>query len=91
VRDPKKREHKIYVDFLQNREGQTIAAPYCVRPVPKAPVSTPLEWKELTDKLDPKDFTIKTILPRLTKKGDIWEPFRKHKGINMLKALKALA
>lgn len=90
VRNPKKREHKIYIDFLQNREGQTIAAPYCVRPVAHAPVSTPLEWKELTPSLNPADFTIKTIHRRLAKKGDIWEPFRKHKGINMLKSLKKI-
>lgn len=90
VRDPKKREHKIYIDFLQNRQGQTIAAPYCVRPVPGAPVSTPLEWKELTRELKPSDFTIETIIPRVKKRGDIWEDFRKHRGINMLKALKKL-
>jgi bifunctional non-homologous end joining protein LigD len=90
VRNPKKREHKIYIDFLQNREGQTIAAPYCVRPVAKALVSTPLEWNELTPSLNPADFTIKTIHTRLAKKGDIWEPFRKHKGIDMLKSLKKI-
>jgi bifunctional non-homologous end joining protein LigD len=90
VRDPKKREHRIYVDFLQNRKGQTIAAPYCVRPVPKATVSTPLEWKELTSDLTPADFTIKNILKRVKKKGDIWKKFREHKGIHMLKSLKKL-
>jgi bifunctional non-homologous end joining protein LigD len=87
TRDPKKRQTKIYVDYLQNREGQTIAAPYGVRPVPGAPVSAPLEWKELTTDLKPSDFTIKTILKRLKKKGDVWEDFRKHKGINMLRGL----
>ena len=91
VRNPKKREHKIYVDFLQNREGQTIAAPYCVRPVSGATVSTPLEWDELTSDLSPADFTIKNISRRLKKKGDIWKPLLKHKGIHMLKALKKLS
>src|SRR5581483_3921564 len=41
VRDPQKRKGKIYVDFLQNRAGQTLAAPYSVRPTPEATVSTP--------------------------------------------------
>ncbi len=90
VRDPKKRQHKIYVDFLQNREGQTIAAPYCVRPVAKAPVSTPLEWDELTGDLHPSDFTIKNIFRRLSRKGDVWKGFLNHKGIDMLKSLKKL-
>ncbi len=90
VRDPKKRQHKIYVDFLQNREGQTIAAPYCVRPVAKAPVSTPLEWDELTGDLHPSDFTIKTIVRRLSRRGDVLKGLLNHKGIDMLKSLKKL-
>jgi bifunctional non-homologous end joining protein LigD len=73
-RSPKNRQRKIYLDFLQNRHGQTLAAPYSVRPAPGAPVSTPLDWKEVNSKLDPASFTMKNILKRLERKGDLWKP-----------------
>jgi bifunctional non-homologous end joining protein LigD len=73
-RSVKKRKNKIYLDFLQNRRGQTLAAPYSVRPRPGATVSTPLEWKEVNRKLSPSQFTMKNILKRLDKKGDLWTP-----------------
>lgn len=91
TRDPAKRQHRVYVDFLQNIQGQTIASAYCVRPVVGATVSTPLDWKELTDSLDPADFTMKNMPVRLKKKGDLWKPFLKHKGLNILKGLVKLA
>lgn len=91
MRNPQKREHKIYIDFLQNRKGQTIASPYCVRPVAKAQVSMPLEWNELTSDLTPGDFTIKNALRRLSRKGDVWKAFLKHPGINFLTVLKKLS
>ncbi len=72
-RMPKKRQKRIYLDFLQNRKGQTLAAPYSVRPKPGATVSTPLEWREVRKGLDPKDFTIKTIFRRLEKKGELFK------------------
>lgn len=68
-----KRSDKIYIDFLQNRKGQTIASAYSVRPKPGATVSTPLEWTEVNDRLDPKVFTIYTIFDRLKEKGDLWK------------------
>lgn len=74
VRNPEKRRRKIYMDFLQNRRGQTLAAPYSVRPRPGAPVSTPLEWKEVNKRLDPTRFTIETIFKRLDDKGDLFKP-----------------
>jgi bifunctional non-homologous end joining protein LigD len=74
ARDPAQRLHKIYLDYLQNRRGQTIAAPYSVRPVRGATVSTPLEWREVSKRLDPTRFTIKTLPRRLEKKGDLWQP-----------------
>ena len=52
--DPKKRGHKIYLDYLQNREGQTVASVYSVRPKPSATVSMPIEWDELTPDLSLK-------------------------------------
>lgn len=73
-RSIKKRDHKIYIDYLQNRKGQTLAAPYSVRPKPGATVSTPLEWSEVNDKLSPSQFTIKNVLKRFEKKCDLWKP-----------------
>jgi bifunctional non-homologous end joining protein LigD len=73
-RTPQKRVGKVYLDFLQNVEGKTMAAPYCVRPRPFAPVSTPLFWEELHNQVIPEKFTIKTILPRLEYYGDLWKP-----------------
>jgi bifunctional non-homologous end joining protein LigD len=73
-RAPHKRAGKVYLDFLQNVEGKTMASPYCVRPRPHAPVSTPLFWEELHNDVTPEQFTIKTILPRLEYYGDLWKP-----------------
>lgn len=69
-----KRGPKIYIDWLQNRTGQTLASVYSLRPVPGASVSTPLEWKEVNHKLSPKQFTIKNIFARIKKKGDLFLP-----------------
>ncbi|REG96089.1 DNA ligase D [Flavobacterium aquicola] len=73
-RSIKKRNHKIYIDYLQNRKGQTLVAPYSVRPKPGATVSTPLEWSEVNAKLSPSQFTIKNVIKRFEKKGDLWKP-----------------
>jgi bifunctional non-homologous end joining protein LigD len=74
VRNPAKRQQRVYLDFLQNRRGQTLAAPYAVRPYPAATVSTPLKWAEVRQGLDPTKFTIRTMAKRLEKIGDLWEP-----------------
>ncbi len=87
IRSPSKRKKKVYLDFLQNRRGQTLAAPYSVRPQPGATVSTPLLWSEVNEKLDPTKFTIRNMLERIDKKGDLWEPVL-GKGENISKALK---
>jgi bifunctional non-homologous end joining protein LigD len=89
-RMPAKRKKKIYLDFLQNRAGQTLAAPYSVRPRPGATVSTPLNWDEVNDKLDPTAFTIKTIFKRLDKLGDLWKPVI-GKGADLNKAMKKMS
>lgn len=85
----KKRKNKLYIDFLQNRRGQTLAAPYSVRPKPGATVSTPLEWNEVNDKLHPSQFTIKNVLKRFEKKGDLWKPVLS-KGANIKKIIHKL-
>jgi bifunctional non-homologous end joining protein LigD len=71
---PAKRKGRVYLDYLQNRTGQTLAAPYSVRPVPGAPVSTPLKWSEVKQGLDPARFTMFNTLQRLEKVGDLWAP-----------------
>jgi bifunctional non-homologous end joining protein LigD len=88
-RSLKKRGNKIYVDFLQNRQGQTLACAYSLRPKPGATVSTPLEWKEVNHKLHPSQFTIENTVARLKKKGDLFEDVIK-KTSDIGKALKIL-
>lgn len=85
ARSPSSRQRKVYVDYLQNSRGQTLAAPYSVRPRPKATVSSPLEWAELNNKLDPSNFTMHTIIDRVKAKGDLWKDLLKTK--NSLKYL----
>jgi bifunctional non-homologous end joining protein LigD len=65
ARAVKSRASKVYVDYLQNRRGQLIAAPFCVRPRPGATVSAPLTWDEVGPKLDLRDYTIKTMPERM--------------------------
>jgi bifunctional non-homologous end joining protein LigD len=83
------RNNRIYVDYLQNRQGQTLAAPYSARPKPGATVSTPLEWSEVNPSLSPSQFTIKNILKRIEKKGDLWAPVI-GKGIDIPKVIQAM-
>ncbi len=79
VRKPENRQKKVYIDYLQNSRTKTVAAPYSVRPTPEATVSTPLEWKEVNESLDPKKFTIKTMAKRLKDKGDLFKSFKNQK------------
>ena len=62
----------VYVDYLQNIRAKTVASAYSVRARPGATVSTPLRWSELTDDLDPADFTIETVPGRIASLGDLW-------------------
>jgi bifunctional non-homologous end joining protein LigD len=75
----------VYVDYLQNIIGKTVAAAYSARANPDAMVSTPLDWEELNDDLDPREFTIETAPARFAAKGDIWAKQLKKK--NSLRAL----
>ena len=72
-RTPAKRKGKIYLDYLQNRPIQTIAAPYSLRPKPGATVSAPLEWDEVRKGLDIKDFTIYNMIDRINETGDLFK------------------
>lgn len=64
------RAGKVYIDYVQNGRARTIVAPFSPRPLPGAPVSCPLLWREVRSKLDPARFTIKTVPARLEKLGD---------------------
>jgi len=76
---------QVYVDYLQNIIGKTVAGAYSARANPNAMVSTPLSWDELTDDLDPREFTIETAPQRFAEVGDIWAKQLKKK--NSLRAL----
>ena len=62
----------VYVDFLQNIRGKTVASVYSARATPGATVSAPLRWSELTPGLDPRAFTIESMGARLREVGDLW-------------------
>jgi bifunctional non-homologous end joining protein LigD len=84
-----KRNGRIYLDYLQNKKGQTVASVYSVRPKPGATVSTPLLWKEVSHGLDPSMFTIHNLERRLQKTGDLFQGVLKET-INLKKCLKNL-
>jgi bifunctional non-homologous end joining protein LigD len=60
-----KRGGRVYVDYVQNGHGKLLVAPFSARPLPGAPVSAPLHWREVTPQLDIRQFTIKTMPARM--------------------------
>ncbi|HSE29163.1 MAG TPA: non-homologous end-joining DNA ligase [Candidatus Saccharimonadales bacterium] len=89
VRSPSDRKGKIYLDYLQNSRGQTLAAPYSARPTKDASVSAPLDWSEVTPRLRPSQFTIKNMPTRIKKVGDLWQGVLKDRN-DIAKILKSL-
>ena len=89
IRNPAKRKGKIYLDFLQNRAIQTIAAPYSLRPKPGATASAPLRWEEVKKGLSIQDFTIFNMLERVKSEGDLFKGVL-GKGIDLQKVLKKI-
>ncbi|MBK1898153.1 DNA ligase D [Chryseobacterium paridis] len=85
----KRDDKKIYLDYLQNRTGQTLASAYSLRPKEGASVSMPLDWEEVKPGLKPTDFNIHNSLDRIKEKGDLFKPVL-GKGIDMMKALELL-
>jgi bifunctional non-homologous end joining protein LigD len=73
----KKKRRGVLVDHRQNGHGKTIASVYSVRPKPGAPVSTPLRWEDLTERVRPRDFGRREALDRVAKYGDLFEPVLK--------------
>lgn len=90
-RSPAKRRGLIYLDYLQNRRGQTLASAYSVRPRPGAPVSTPLEWAELKGNLTPERFHIENTVARLKRKGDLWKGLLTEKPFDIEVGMRKLA
>jgi bifunctional non-homologous end joining protein LigD len=88
-RSPAKRKGKIYLDYLQNRETQTAAAPYSLRPKRGMPVSTPLHWDEVKKGLTPTTYNMDNIFDRLKTEGDLFKPVLE-KGIDLKKVLSKL-
>jgi bifunctional non-homologous end joining protein LigD len=74
TRQVQKRGGKVYLDYVQNGHGRLLVAPFSVRPLRAAPVSTPLSWREVTPQLDIRAFTIKTVPARLKrlKQDPLW-------------------
>jgi len=85
----KRKRSGVLVDHRQNGHGKTIASVYSVRPKPGAPVSTPLDWDELTEDVRPRDFSMAVALERVAKRGDLFEPVL-HGGQSLGPALKEL-
>jgi bifunctional non-homologous end joining protein LigD len=69
----KAKRRGVLIDANQNGEGKTIASVYSVRPRAGAPVSTPLRWEEVTEDLDPLQFTTEVVLERVARDGDLFE------------------
>ena len=79
----RKRGAKVYVDYLQNIEGKTLACAYSARASAFAGASTPVTWKEVDEGFDRRDFTIQTLPDRLASVGDLWKPVLSGKPANL--------
>jgi bifunctional non-homologous end joining protein LigD len=86
----KARRRGVLIDSNQNGEGKTIASAYSVRPKPNAPVSTPLAWDEVDEKLNPSIYTMPVVLERVRLRGDLHAELPKTRQ-SLGKALKKLA
>jgi bifunctional non-homologous end joining protein LigD len=69
TRQVSRRDGRVYIDYLQNGSGKLLVSPFCVRPIPGAPVSTPLAWREVNRKLDIRRHTMRTLPERMRKLG----------------------
>ncbi len=82
-RSVRARGRRVYVDYLQNVPGKTLAAAYSVRASDYAGVSTPLSWKEVDAGVDRREFTMQSVPSRLAQVGDLWAPLRESAGIDL--------
>ena len=65
---------RVLIDYNQNAWGRTLASVYSVRPTPKATVSTPITWEELSSGVTTDDFCIDNVPTRIRERGDLWAP-----------------
>jgi bifunctional non-homologous end joining protein LigD len=79
----KARGKRVYVDYLQNIEGKTLASAYSARASEYAGVSTPLTWEEVDRGVRREDFTLLTVPQRLKEVGDLWADLREHPGTDL--------
>lgn len=80
----------VYVDYLQNIQGKTLACAYSARGSAFAGVSAPLRWDELDAGIRPQDFTIDTMPGRMAEVGDLWAGTRESTGADLMGALERL-
>jgi len=77
------RGRRVYVDYLQNIEGKTLASAYSARASDYAGVSTPLTWEEVDDGVQREAFTIQSVPSRVEEVGDLWSPMRTAPGADL--------
>ena len=83
------RGRRVYVDYMQNFRGKTLATAYSARGSDFAGVSTPLTWREVHGGVDPRDFTLTTLPARVRRVGDLWAPLRQSPGADLAAILQA--
>jgi bifunctional non-homologous end joining protein LigD len=86
-----KRGKTVYIDYLQNIQGKTLATAYSARASAFAGVSMPLTWDEVYDGIEPPDFTLKNAAARVRKTGDLWEGLRTATPLDLRATLERLS
>jgi bifunctional non-homologous end joining protein LigD len=86
-----KRGRTVYVDYLQNIEGKTLATAYSARASEFAGVSTPLTWDEVHDDISPQDFTMRNAIERFDRVGDLWADVVSGTSVDIKSVLERLA
>ncbi|MEK6280622.1 MAG: non-homologous end-joining DNA ligase [Acidobacteriota bacterium] len=71
----KRKKEQVYVDWMQNARGKSLASVFTARAKPKATVSMPLTWKQIEQGVKISDFTVRNVPALLKKKGDAWADF----------------
>ncbi|WP_245830983.1 DNA ligase D [Sediminibacillus massiliensis] len=84
----KNRKGRLYIDYVQHGKDKTLIAPYSPRKNPKATVSTPLYWEEVTDQLSPEQFTIKNVAGRVKEKGCPFAGYEEARGRQPMEIVK---
>jgi len=85
-RSVRARGSRVYIDFMQNVLGKTLASAYSARASDYAGVSAPLTWSEVDAGIDREDFTIQTMPARVAQVGDVWAALRASKGVDLARA-----